>query len=67
MAICNYEHVVLKEFRGFKAQDLYHAIFEYSDKNDNKWFTNFQHAAYLGKELKKAELCLVIGCDYYQE
>jgi len=25
------------------------------------------HAAYLGKELKKAEMCMVLGCDYYQE
>lgn len=67
VAVCNYDHVILKEFRGYRTQDIYHAVFEYSEKNNLKWFKEFQHAAYLGKELKKAELCLVIGCDYFQE
>ena len=67
-AVCDYKNVILKEFRGIKAQDIYHAIFEYSEKNNKKWFNEFQHAAYLGKELKKAELCLALGSNnYYQE
>src|SRR3989344_7073072 len=64
VAICDYKHVILKEFRGMKCQDVYSEIFNYSKKNNLKWFTEFQHAAYLGKELKKAEMCLVMGCDY---
>ncbi len=67
VAVCNYQHVILKEFRGIKAQDIYNAVFDYSEKNNLKWFNVMQHAAYLGKELKKAEFCLIIGCDYYQE
>ena len=67
VAICNYKHVILKEFRGRRAQDIYMAIFRYSEENKLKWFNNFEHAAYLGKELKKAEICLALGSDYYQE
>lgn len=67
VAVCDYKHVILKEFRGVQAQEIYNAIFEYSEKNNKKWFNVMQHAAYLGKELKKAELCLTIGCDYFQE
>ena len=67
VAICNNEHVILKEFRGRRAQDIYYAVFGYSEKNDLKWFTRLVHAAYLGKELKKAEMCLALGSDYYQE
>lgn len=67
VAICNYQHVILKEFRGRRSQDLYTAIFDYSDQHGLRWFKRFDHAAYLGKELKKAEVCLAMGCDYYQE
>ncbi len=67
VAVCNYKHEILKVFKGKRPQDIYHAIFEYSEKNNLKWINNFQHAAYLGKELKKAELCLALGTTYYQE
>jgi len=67
VAICNYEHIILKEFRGRRAQDIYNAIFKYATDNKLKWFNNLDHAAYLGKELKKAEVCLSLGSDYYQE
>src|SRR3989338_9551360 len=63
VAVCNYKNEILKEFRGLKSQDIYTKIFEYSKTRNLKWFTELQHAAYLGKELKKAEMCLVIGCD----
>ena len=67
VAICDYNHVILKEFRGARAQDLYTAIFEYSKKNRKGWFTSMEHAAYLGKELNKAEMCLAGGVKYTQE
>ena len=67
VAICDYKHVILKEFRGRRAQDLYVGMFKYSDEKKLNWFKRMDHAAYLGKEFKKAEICLSIGCDYYQE
>ena len=65
VAVCDYKHTILKEFRGRRAQDIYTAIFVHSEKLN--WFNRLDHAAYLGKELKKAEICLALGCDYYQE
>ena len=67
VAICDYRHTILKEFKGEKAQDLYTSIFDYSQKNKKHWFTRLEHAAYLGKELKKAEACLEKGAEYVQE
>lgn len=67
VAVCNYKHVILKEFRGRRAQDLYCAILKYDQDNKLGWFTRLEHAAYLGKELKKAEIALAMGFDYYQE
>ena len=67
VAVCNYDNVILKEFRGRKAEDIYNEIFRYDETNKKEWFKRCEHTAYLGKELKKAEMCLVLGCDYYQE
>ena len=67
VAICNYTHEILKEFRGKRAQDLYSTIFEYEQKHGLSWFTRKDHIAYLGKELKKAELALASGTSYHQE
>lgn len=67
VAICNYNNRILKEFRGKRAQDIFNEIFKFDEENKKEWFTRMDHAAYLGKELKKAELCMVLGCDYYQE
>ncbi len=67
VAICDYQHKILKEFRGRRAQDIYIAIFNHSEEKGLRWFKRLDHAAYLGKELKKAEICMAIGCDYYQE
>jgi len=68
VAICNQEHEILKVFKGRRAQDLYDTIFKYEEENGFKWFTVKQHIAYLGKELKKAELALALGnSSYYQE
>ncbi len=67
VAVCDYTHTILKEFRGSRAQDIWSAIFEYEEKNNLKWFTKKDHSAYLGKELKKAEIALAMGCQYIQE
>ena len=67
VAICDYRHSILKEFRGKRAQDLYTTIFDYSKKHGKNWFERMDHAAYLGKELKKAELSLQMGFEYVQE
>lgn len=67
VAVCDYRHNILKEFRGTRAQDLYTTIFDYSEKHKKRWFTRFEHAAYLGKELKKAEISLAMGIEYVQE
>lgn len=61
VAVCDYNNVILKEFRGRRAQDIYEEIFKY------EWFTSLSHAAYLGKELKKAEIALANDVEYYQE
>lgn len=68
VAICNYKHEILKVFKGKRPQDIYNVIFEYEKEHDLKWFTEKQHIAYLGKELKKAEISLALGnTGYYQE
>ena len=66
VAICNYDHTILKEFRGKIAQEIYDAIFKYDRKNEKGWFTKMEHAAYIGKELKKAELALIFGKELKQ-
>jgi dihydropteroate synthase len=66
-AICDKKHTIIKVFRGHKAQDLYYTIFEYELKHKLKWFSRKDHAAYLGKELKKAELALSGNESYVQE
>ena len=68
VAVCNYKHEILRMFKGKRAQDIYSALFEYEKQHKLNWFTEKQHAAYLGKELKKAELALALGnSGYYQE
>lgn len=67
VAVCSQDHTILKEFRGRRAQDIYCAIFAYDKEQGMGWFNEPQHIAYLGKELKKAEIALVLGTQYYQE
>lgn len=68
VAICNYKHEIMKVFRGKRSQDVYNAIFDYEKEHNVEWFTEKQHIAYLGKELKKAEIALALGnTGYYQE
>ena len=68
VGICNKDHQIVKLFSGRKPQDIYSAIFKYEKKRGVKWFEEKTHIAYLGKELKKAELALTLGNNaYYQE
>jgi hypothetical protein len=68
VAICNKDHEIVKIFSGRKAQDIYHEIFQYEKKHKVQWLQDKSHIAYLGKELKKAELALVMGNSaYFQE
>ena len=68
VAICNKNHAIEKIFRGSKAQDLYEGIFKFEQKHKLQWFKNKGHMAYLGKELKKAEIALALGQNnYFQE
>jgi len=66
-AVCDYKHTILKEFRGKRAQDIYVAMFKFDEQHNKKWFTVPDHIAYIGKELKKAEICLALGTEYVQE
>jgi hypothetical protein len=68
VGICSKDHEIVKIFSGRKAQDLYYQIFQHEKKNNLRWFEDKSHIAYLGKELKKAELALVTGNSaYFQE
>ena len=68
VAVCNYKHEILKVFKGKRSQEIYNSIFEYEKQHNLKWFNETQHIAYIGKELKKAEIALALGnSGYYQE
>ena len=68
VAICDKDHKIVKIFRGKRTQDVYDAIFTYEKKYKLHWFQEKDHIAYLGKELKKAELALAMGQNaYYQD
>jgi len=68
VGICDKDHTVVQIFRGRGSQDIYHAIFKYEKDHKVAWFRENTHIAYLGKELKKAELALVMGNSaYFQE
>jgi hypothetical protein len=67
VAIVRHDHKILREYIGKRPQDIYHNIFKDMFNETFHWFTIPDHMAYLGKELKKAEICLVNGSDYNQE
>lgn len=68
VAICNKAHVIQWVFKGKSAVDVYEGIFAYEKKHQRRWFLDKGHAAYLGKELKKAEIALTLGQNnYFQE
>ncbi len=57
----SYGDKLLRTIEGKDARSLYWTIVE------NNWVTQLSHAAYLGKELEKAELSLKIGFKYTQD
>jgi len=68
VAVCDKKHKIVKVFRGRSAAEIYEEVFRYEKSHRQKWFREKTHIAYLGKELKKAELCLSLGVrDYFQE
>ena len=68
VAVCDKNHTIVRIFRGRRAQDVYEGIFQYEKKHRLTWFKDKGHVAYLGKELKKAELALALGQNnYFQE
>ena len=67
VAICNAQHEMIKTFEGETGRDLWTAIFKYETQHKLAWFSRKDHIAYLGKELKKAELSLADGSEYIQE
>ncbi len=57
----SYDDKLLRTIEGNDARSLYWTIIE------NEWVTQLSHAAYLGKELEKAELSLKLGFRYLQD
>ncbi len=58
---CTYQHVITKIVYGVNAIEIYNTIIK------KKLISRLEHAAYLGKELYKAELALKYGKRYQQE
>ena len=56
-----YDNSLLQVIEGTTAQAIYKMIIK------NGWVTELSHAAYLGKELVKAELSLQYGFKYVQD
>jgi len=56
-----YDNRLLKVIKGDNARDLYISIIK------NGWISELSHAAYLGKELEKAQLSLIYGFKYVQD
>lgn len=56
-----YDNTLLRVIEGAKARIIYHTIINAG------WVTELSHAAYLGKELAKAELSLQQGFKYVQD
>lgn len=56
-----YDHTLLHVVEGTSSRAIYSTVIE------NGWVTDLGHAAYLGKELAKAELSLEHGIKYVQD
>lgn len=57
----SYRNELLKVIVGKDARSIYHTIIK------NKWVSDLSHAAYIGKELAKAELSIKHGFEYLQD
>lgn len=65
VAIHDAYHNLHESFWGKQCQDVYCGVL--GDPRAKEWFLDMSHIAYLGKELKKAEIALATGGSYYQE
>lgn len=57
----SYDNALLRVIEGTNARAIYNTIIK------DEWITELSHAAYLGKELAKAELSLLHGFKYIQD
>lgn len=57
----SYDNKLLREIEGKNSRDIYFTII------NNRWVTELSHAAYLGKELTKAELSIKKGFKFVQD
>ncbi len=57
----SYDNKLLRKIRGKSSRDIYFTII------NNKWVTELSHAAYLGKELARAELSIREGFRFVQD
>jgi len=57
----SYDNSLLRVIRGQNARNIYSKIIQ------NGWVTQLTHAAYLGKELARAELLIERGLNYIQD
>lgn len=57
----SYENKLLRIIEGSNSRDIYLTII------NNKWVIDLMHAAYIGKELAKAELSIKQGFKYIQD
>jgi len=57
----SYANQLLRIIKGEDSRDIYWTIIE------NGWVTELSHAAYLGKELTKAEMSIKLGFKYVQD
>ncbi len=57
----SYDNKLLRKIEGKSSRDIYFTIV------NNNWVTELSHAAYLGKELAKAELSVKKGFKYVQD
>ncbi len=62
LAVVDYKNVIQKEFKGNVAQEVYNTLL-----NTTTYVTRLDHAAYIGKELARAENALKEGKEYIQE
>jgi tetrahydromethanopterin S-methyltransferase subunit A len=57
----SYDNKLLRKLEGKNSRDLYFTIIE------NNWVTELSHAAYLGKELARAEISMKKGSKFVQD
>ncbi|CAH2213460.1 tetrahydromethanopterin S-methyltransferase subunit A [Tepidibacter aestuarii] len=57
----SYNNKLLRIIKGEDARNIYWSIIE------NGWITELSHAAYLGKELTRAEMSIKLGFKYVQD